>query len=131
LRFDKGKHFTKIVPTCTRGKQMNKVFDLYSEAFSNKISKIELKKKVKEYIANLDIAIKYLKSVDAEKFIDGLLKNFPIAAKKAYEEEKISEENVEAVRKMSIAWPSELSQAMYDMNRKMLDYCKQLKKKKE
>ncbi|MDR2432524.1 MAG: hypothetical protein LBD34_02110 [Puniceicoccales bacterium] len=110
---------------------MNKVFDLYSEAFSNKISKIELKKKVKEYIANLDIAIKYLKSVDAEKFIDGLLKNFPIAAKKAYEEEKISEENVEAVRKMSIAWPSELSQAMYDMNRKMLDYCKQLKKKKE
>jgi hypothetical protein len=110
---------------------MNKVFDLYSEALSNKISKIELKKKIKESIANLDIAIKYLKSVDAEKFIGGILKNFPAAAKKAYEEGKISEENVEAVRRMSIAWPSELSQAMYDMNRKMLDYCKQLKEKKE
>ncbi|MDR0693616.1 MAG: hypothetical protein LBF49_03595 [Puniceicoccales bacterium] len=110
---------------------MNKIFDLYSEAFSNKISKIELKKKIKESIANLDIAIKYLKSVDAEKFVDGLLKNFTIAAKEAYEKGKISEENVEAVRKMSVAWPSELSRAMYDMNRKMLDYCKQLKEKKE
>ncbi|MDR1891118.1 MAG: hypothetical protein LBQ23_02975 [Puniceicoccales bacterium] len=109
---------------------MNKVFDLYSEALSNKISKIELKKKIKESIANLDIAIKYLKSVDAEKFVDGLLKNFPIAAEKAYDEGKISEENVEAVRKLSIIWPSEISQAMYDMNRKMLDYCKQLKEKK-
>ncbi|MDR2778799.1 MAG: hypothetical protein LBB16_00725 [Puniceicoccales bacterium] len=110
---------------------MNKIFDLYGEAFSNKVSKIKLKKKIKETIANLDVAIKYLKEVDAEKFIDGLMKHFPIAAEKAYDEGKISEETVESVRKMSVVYPGELSQAMYDMNRKMLDYCKQLKEKKK
>ncbi|MDR0742559.1 MAG: hypothetical protein LBE98_03795 [Puniceicoccales bacterium] len=110
---------------------MNKIFELYGKAFSGKIFKTELKKQIKEAIENLDIAIKYLKSDRAEKFIDELMKKFPVIAKKAYEEGKISEENVEAARKMSVIWPSEISQAMYDMNRKMLDYCKQLKEKEK
>ncbi|MDR2776778.1 MAG: hypothetical protein LBB17_01895 [Puniceicoccales bacterium] len=110
---------------------MNKVFELFKEVLSSKISKTKLKEEIKGAIGNLDVAIKYLKSVDAEKFVDGLLKNFPIAAKKAYEEGKFSEENVEAIRKVSVIWPSELSQAIYDMNRKMLDYCKQLKEKEK
>ncbi|MDR1232862.1 MAG: hypothetical protein LBJ75_01175 [Puniceicoccales bacterium] len=110
---------------------MNKIFDLYNEAFSNKISKIELRKKIKEAIGNLDIAIKYLKSDKAEEFTKRLLEDFPISAKKAYEEGKISEENVEAIRRMSVIYPNETLRAMYDMNQKMLDYCKQLKEKEE
>ncbi|MDR2628651.1 MAG: hypothetical protein LBC30_01495 [Puniceicoccales bacterium] len=110
---------------------MNKIFDLFNELLSNKISKAKLKEDIKKAIAKLDTAIEYLKSPDAEKFVDGFLKNFPIVAKKAYEEGKISEESVESARKMSIIWPSEVSQAIYDLNRKMLEYCKYCKEKEK
>jgi uncharacterized radical SAM superfamily protein len=110
---------------------MNKILDLYAEALSNKISKIELKKRIKEGIANLDAAAKYLRSVDPEKFMDALARHLPIVAEKAYDEGKISEENVEAARRLAIISPNGAAQAIYEMNKKMLDYCKSLKEKKK
>jgi hypothetical protein len=56
----------------------------------------------------LDTALEYLKSVDPDKFTESFRKHFPIAAEKAYDEGKITEENVEAIRNFSIIFPGEV-----------------------
>jgi hypothetical protein len=81
-------------------------------------------------MTNLDTVLNYLKSVDPDKFTESFRKHFLIAAEKASAEGKITKEKVKTIRKFSIIFSGEVSEAMYDANRKMLDYCKKLKEQK-
>lgn len=108
------------------------IFEFYNELIHNKIGQIEFKKKVKQASACVGKAADFLKNLkqeEADEMMDKIIKKVPEAAVKAYDDGIISEKVVENARKMTIIAPGELSEAIYKLNKTMLDIAKSEKQK--
>ena len=66
---------------------------------------------------------------EADEMMDKIIQKIPEAAVKAHDNGIISEKVVENARKMTIIAPGELSEAIYKLNKTMLDIAKSEKQK--
>jgi hypothetical protein len=100
------------------------VIDILQGAMSGEVSKEEMRQALKECLSGLDSAVKFLGTVDRDKLLGSIREKLPAAVKKSYADGKISSETVESARKMSIIFPSALSEKLYNLQKQMYEYCR-------
>lgn len=103
---------------------MDKIFDLFSELVTNKHTKDDIRKFVKDGKMYLDKGIELLNNTDRERVCNTFLEVFPKSIMKAYDDGKISEETLEDVRKFCVIYPSEISDNFYKLTAALLELAK-------
>jgi hypothetical protein len=103
---------------------MEKLFGVIRDAITNKISVIQLKKKVKEYANLLKEMKEKLKTIDPVEFEKIFYKRLLNGIDNAYAKGIISEEEVERARRMSVIFPGEISETAYKTAKLMFELAK-------
>jgi hypothetical protein len=94
---------------------------MYGELARDKISKIELKKFLAQTSKYLDDCVKFLRREDPEKVVKSFAKHFSNALLNGYRDGTISKESVDSARQIAVLYPSEGSQKMYEMHKKLYE----------
>jgi hypothetical protein len=103
---------------------MNKVFEIFKELVDHEISHKKVRGYLRDVISKLDSAKKFLHENRGKDFTDAIAKSFEKNIKIGYVRGMISEESVEKTRKLTVIFPGQCSQALYELNKTLLGFGK-------
>jgi hypothetical protein len=100
---------------------MDKFYGIMQDAVRDRGLKIAFRKGLKRGLKDLFQFFDKLKTIDVEEFGKGLGKALADSARKAYAAGKLTEEDVEMSRRMSVIYGGKNSKSLYEMTRSLYE----------